>query len=93
MQKRTAQVLNRLGLHARAAARLVQLANRYESLITIGRADNGQQVDAKSMFGVLMLAATRGTELEVEAHGADEQDAVEAVSLFIESGFGEELFM
>ena len=90
MEKRTVQVLNRLGLHARAAARLVQTANRFESRITVGRADNGQQVDAKSMFGVLMLAATRGTELDVVAQGADEQEAVEAVGRFIESGFGED---
>jgi phosphocarrier protein len=89
MEKRTVQVLNRLGLHARAAARLVQLANRYESRITVSRADNGQQVDAKSMFGVLMLAATRGTELEVAASGSDEQEAVVAVIGFIGSGFGE----
>jgi len=87
MQKRR---VNRLGLHARAAARLVDLAAHFDSKITIVREDSGRQVNAKSIFGVLMLAASQGTELEIVASGGDETAALEAICKLIESRFGEE---
>lgn len=90
MRQATVTVANRLGLHARAAARLVGLASRYQSKITLARLDTGHQVDAKSIFGVLLLAATEGTELMVTASGVDEDDAVEAIRCFIQSRLGEE---
>jgi len=90
MTQRTVIILNRLGLHARAAARLVQLANRFQSRITLARTDNGQQVDAKSIFGVLILAASSGTQLDVAVSGPDEIAALEATCSLIESKFGEE---
>jgi phosphocarrier protein len=90
MRRRTVQVTNRLGLHARAAAKLVHLANRFRSTIALARCDNGQTVDAKSILGVLLLAASAGTYLDVIASGEDEADAVEAICRLIESKFGEE---
>jgi phosphocarrier protein HPr len=84
VKRATVTVANRLGLHARAAARLVGLATRYQSRITLTRVDTGHQVDAKSIFGVLLLAATEGTQLTVTASGADEEDALEAIRRFIQ---------
>jgi phosphocarrier protein HPr len=90
MQRRIVQVTNRLGLHARAAAQLVQVAARFQSRITLSRSDNGQTTDAKSILGVLLLAASAGTYLDVTASGDDEREAIEAICRVIESKFGEE---
>ncbi|GBC77584.1 Phosphocarrier protein NPr [bacterium HR08] len=90
MQRRTVQVTNRLGLHARAAAKLVQVANRFQSAITLARSDTGQTADAKSILGVLLLAASAGTHLDVTTSGEDEMEAIEAICRLIESKFGEE---
>lgn len=81
-------VRNSLGLHARAAATLVQEANRYKSQVFIQR--ERDEVNAKSIMGVLMLAATQGTELLVRCEGPDEQQALEAIGRLFEDGFGEE---
>ena len=78
---------NRLGLHARAAAKLVNLAKRYSSDIFL-ETDN-REVDAKSIVSVLMLAAGKGTRLKIYAAGQDEQEAVTAVVGLIENKFGE----
>lgn len=80
-------VVNALGLHARAAARFVQLASRFESRIHVAR--DGRRVDGKSIMGVLLLAAARGTSLVIEASGTDEAEAAEALALMVEDGFGE----
>lgn len=91
MQQRTLTITNRLGLHARAAARLVKLAGAYRSEIHLAR--NGARhrtVDAKSIFGVLLLAATQGTMIDVMVEGDDEQEALDAVCRLIEDKFGEE---
>ncbi|HYM99230.1 MAG TPA: HPr family phosphocarrier protein, partial [Aestuariivirgaceae bacterium] len=69
-------VTNRLGLHARAAARVVHTANRFQSAMRLERVDDNVSADAKSILSVLMLAAARGTELSVTAEGADEADAI-----------------
>jgi len=77
--ERALWVTGRLGLHARAAANLVRVANQFQSDITLKRLDNSVEADAKSILSILMLAASRGTELRVLAAGPDEQAAVEAV--------------
>ena len=89
MQERRVIVTNRLGLHARAAARLVRTASAYRSALRIERADRSASADAKSILSVLMLAAARGTELRATAEGADEEEALRAVCELIMSGFGE----
>ncbi len=90
MQRQKVIVKNRLGLHARAAARLVRLASSFQSEIELLRCDARHRVaDAKSILGVLMLAATQDTELEVVARGVDEQAALSAVVALINDQFGE----
>ncbi|HVF88099.1 MAG TPA: HPr family phosphocarrier protein [Pyrinomonadaceae bacterium] len=90
MIERRVTVINRLGLHARAAARLVRTASAYRSAVRIERADGSAAAeDAKSILSVLMLAAARGTELRATAEGIDEQEALDAVCALISSGFGE----
>ena len=90
MVERSVRVVNRLGLHARAAARLVRTASVFRSSVRLERADRSASADAKSILSVLMLAASRGTELRVEADGPDEQEALAAVCGLIEGGFGDE---
>lgn len=87
MLSRTVTVRNQLGLHARAAARFVHLATRFQARIRIGR---GQRAtDGKSIMGVLLLAASCGTAVTITAEGPDEAEAVEALCALVESGFGE----
>lgn len=81
-------IRNRLGLHARAAAKLVSLANGYGATITLDKA--GQQVNGKSIMGVMMLAASMGTTLTLSADGADEDAAIAALCGLIEDRFGED---
>jgi phosphocarrier protein HPr len=87
--ERQVSVVNRLGLHARAAARLVRTASAFRSRVRLERADRSASADAKSILSVLMLAASRGTELRATADGADEREALDAVCGLIEGGFGE----
>jgi phosphocarrier protein HPr len=88
MTSRAVVVSNRLGLHARAAARFVHLATRYASHIRVAR--DAKVMDGKSIMGILLLAAARGTTITISADGQDEADAVEALARLVESGFGEE---
>jgi phosphocarrier protein HPr len=88
--ERSVRIVNRLGLHARAAARLVRTASAFRSAIRLERADRSSSADAKSILSVLMLAAARGTELMVSAEGADEAIALDAVCTLITGGFGED---
>jgi phosphocarrier protein len=88
MTSRAVTVVNRLGLHARAAARFVHTAARFESQVQVGR--DGKVMDGKSILGILLLAAARGTVLTVSASGPDEDAAVTALVALVESGFGEE---
>jgi phosphotransferase system HPr (HPr) family protein len=83
-------IINRLGLHARAAAQLVRLATGFQSVLRIERLDGSAAADAKSILSVLMLAAGHGTELRATAEGADERDAMNAVSELFAAGFGED---
>jgi phosphocarrier protein len=85
---RSVTVTNQLGLHARAAARFVHLAAKYESQIRVGR--DAKVMDGKSIMGILLLAAARGTTITISADGPDEAAAVSALCGLVEAGFGEE---
>jgi phosphotransferase system HPr (HPr) family protein len=85
---RSVTVANRLGLHARAAARFVHTASRYEAHIKVTR--GSQTMDGKSIMGILLLAAGAGTVLTVSADGHDEQAAIDALCALVETGFGED---
>jgi phosphocarrier protein HPr len=84
------EVKNRLGLHARAAAKLVRLASRFACEIHLSRAGDIQRIDSKSILGILMLAASRGSILEFTLEGLDETQASQAISELFESRFGED---
>ena len=82
-------ISNQLGLHARAAARLVRLAGNYKSDIEIKRTDTGVSANAKSILSVLTLAASKGIELVIKAEGADEKEALRVLEELFADGFGE----
>jgi phosphocarrier protein HPr len=84
----TFEVKNKLGLHARAATKLVQLASKYPCEISVSRA--GQAANAKSVMGVLLLCGSKGTKLDVEATGERAEEAVLHIGQLIESRFGED---
>jgi phosphocarrier protein HPr len=85
--ERTFLIVNTLGLHARAAAQLVQTANRYASSVSVEK--DGIQVNGKSIMGVLTLAAAKGTEIVVRCEGDDAEAAMISLAAMIENGFGE----
>ena len=87
MISRVATISNKLGLHARASAKLTKLAGSFASDVHLSR--NGRRVNAKSIMGVMMLAAGLGSEIEVETSGEDEQAAMEAIIALIDDKFGE----
>ena len=87
MMKRDVKVVNRLGLHARASAKLTQLASRFQSAVWITR--NARRVNAKSIMGVMMLAAGMGSTVQLETDGPDENDAMEAIERLFAEKFGE----
>jgi phosphocarrier protein len=87
MTQQQVEIINRLGLHARAAAKLVHTANGFRSQVYVGTGE--EEVNAKSILGLLTLAATKGTPLMVRAEGDDEEDAVRAVVALFEDRFGE----
>ncbi len=87
MTSREAVVPNPLGLHARAAAKFVHAATKFESRVRVRR--DGRTVDGKSIMGVLLLAAGRGVVIEISADGPDEAEAVDALAALVLSGFGE----
>ncbi len=87
MIKSTITISNRLGLHARASAKLTKLAGSFKSEVHLSR--NGRRVNAKSIMGVMMLAAGLGTEIEIETDGPDEQTAMDGIRNMITDKFGE----
>jgi phosphocarrier protein len=87
MIKRTITVSNKLGLHARASAKLTQAASQYQSAVWIAR--NGRRVNAKSIMGVMMLAAGKGATVEIETDGPQEEEALAAVAKLIADKFDE----
>jgi phosphocarrier protein NPr len=91
MRERRVTISNRLGLHARAAARLVRRATQFSSQVELEREDTGNAADGKSILSVLLLAASRGTCLIIRADGDDEQRAVDAIAELVEQKFGEEV--
>jgi phosphocarrier protein len=88
MIRQELDIVNRLGLHARAAAKFVNCAGEFQSLVQVER--NGQRVNGKSIMGVMMLAANQGTILELEVNGKDEDQALQALIDLINDRFGEE---
>ncbi len=88
MIEKETEIVNRLGLHARAAAKLVHTAGAFQSRVTVER--DGEEVDAKSILGVLLLAAAQGTTVTIRCDGKDEEKAIEAVTTLIANRFDEE---
>lgn len=88
MIERETEIVNRLGLHARAAAKMVHTAGAYQSRVTVCR--NGEEVDAKSILGLMMMAAAQGSKVTVRCDGNDEEAALRAVTDLIANRFDEE---
>jgi phosphocarrier protein HPr len=87
MQQREVEIVNKLGLHARASAKLTQLAAKFPCEVMLSR--NGRKVNAKSIMGVMMLAANKGSKVIIETDGAEETPAIEALAALIADRFGE----
>ena len=87
MQQRDVEIINKLGLHARPSARLTQLASGFNSKVFMSR--NGRRVNAKSIMGVMMLAAAKGTTVTLETAGPDEAEALSAIASLFADKFGE----
>jgi phosphocarrier protein len=87
MLKQDALIINKLGLHARASAKLTQLASQYPCEVWLSR--NTRRINAKSIMGVMMLAAAKGTTISIETNGAQEQEAMAAIVELINDYFGE----
>jgi phosphocarrier protein HPr len=88
MPSAEAEIVNKLGLHARASAKLTQVASRFGAEVWLSR--DGRRVNAKSIMGVMMLAAGKGARLVIEAEGADAEEAMDAIVALIAGRFGEE---
>ena len=87
MLQREVEIVNKLGLHARASAKLTQIAARFQADVWLSR--NGKRVNAKSIMGVMMLAAECGSSIMIRADGPDAEQAVSAISQLVAEGFGE----
>ncbi len=87
MVERMVEIMNPLGLHARAAARFVRTASQFTSKVTVSK--EGTTIDGKSILGILFLAATSGSELTITASGEDEEEAVKALVTLVSDGFGD----
>jgi phosphocarrier protein len=88
MQQRDVEIVNKLGLHARPSAKLTQLASGFKSDVFMTR--KGRRINAKSIMGVMMLAAAKGSTITLETEGDDEVEAINALAELISGGFGEE---
>ena len=87
MLQREVEIINKLGLHARASAKLTQVAGQFDSEVWLTR--NGRRVNAKSIMGVMMLAAAKGSTVVVETEGEDEAQAMDAIARLVATRFGE----
>lgn len=87
MQKRELEIINKLGLHARASAKLTQLSSKYPCEVWVTR--NNQRINAKSIMGVMMLAAGKGAKIILEADGEGEMECIEALTALVNGKFGE----
>jgi phosphocarrier protein HPr len=88
MTSQAVTVVNQLGMHARAAAKFVHLAGRFDAKVRVAR--DRREMDGKSIMGILLLAAARGSTITISADGTDERDAVDALVALVRSGFGED---
>jgi phosphocarrier protein len=88
MTSQQVTLVNQLGMHARAAAKFVHLATRFAARVRVGREQ--REMDGKSIMGILLLAAARGSTITITAEGSDERDAVDALVALVQSGFGED---
>lgn len=88
MLEESVTIINKLGLHARAAGKLVETTSRFSSDVTIEK--DGRNVDGKSIMAMMMLAAGKGTEIKVKTNGEDEADAIQAIVALINDRFGED---
>ncbi|WP_018860718.1 MULTISPECIES: HPr family phosphocarrier protein [unclassified Thioalkalivibrio] len=88
MPQRAVPIVNRLGMHARAAAKFVSLASQYASDVTVSR--NSQEVNGKSIMGVMMLAAAQGSEVTITTDGDDAEEALDALTELVANRFGED---
>ncbi|MFQ5465174.1 MAG: HPr family phosphocarrier protein [Thermodesulfobacteriota bacterium] len=86
--EKTITIVNKLGLHARAASQFVHLAGKFNSEVFISKGD--QEVNGKSIMGILILAAAKGTQIRIRAEGEDAADALAALAELVENGFGED---
>jgi phosphocarrier protein len=89
MTSESVTVVNQLGMHARAAAKFVHLATKFQARVRVAR--DRREMDGKSIMGILLLAAARGSVITISADGADEGDAVRALVELVQSGFGEDV--
>ncbi len=89
MQRVEATVVNKLGVHARPSAKITQLASKFKCEVWMAK--GARRINAKSIMGVMMLAAAKGSTITIEADGPDENEAAEALQALIASGFGEEI--
>ena len=87
MEEKKVEIVNELGLHARAASMLVENASRFSSDISVIK--DGMEVDAKSIMGIMTLAASKGSEIKLRAKGEDEEEAIKKLSKIVEKGFYE----
>jgi phosphocarrier protein HPr len=87
MLQREVEIINKLGLHARASAKLTQVAGKFEAHVWLSR--NGRRVNAKSIMGVMMLAAAKGSTVVIETEGADEEQAMAALEALVAARFDE----
>jgi phosphocarrier protein HPr len=87
MIKESVEIINKLGLHARASTKFTQTASRFKSEIWVEK--NGRRVNAKSIMGVMMLAAAKGSNIDIEANGEDESEAIATLKTLINDYFGE----
>jgi phosphocarrier protein len=88
MTSRSVVVVNQLGVHARAAAKFVHMATRFEARVRVARLD--REMDGKSIMGILLLSAAKGSTITISADGSDELAAVDALAVLVETGFGED---
>jgi phosphocarrier protein len=89
MTSESVTVVNQLGMHARAAAKFVHLATKFQARVRVAR--DRREMDGKSIMGILLLAAARGSVITISADGADEGEAVRALVELVQSGFGEDV--
>ncbi|NJD38680.1 MAG: HPr family phosphocarrier protein [Geobacter sp.] len=88
MQQQEFQIVNKLGLHARASALFVKTAGKFQSEVKLAR--ESVEVNGKSIMGIMMLAASKGTMVRLTVEGADEEEAMQTIGALIKDGFGEE---